>query len=212
MSMIAPTITAYDLHEYREQMNRITPFATRIHIDLMDGVFAPTKSPDIEKLWLPDGVPCDIHVMFQHPGAVAKKLALLKPTTLIVQVEASKQSVLDARSALLGSTVRFGISLLSETDPLDPKYAELVRTSRYILIFSGHLGLHGGVADLRLLDKVAKIKSINPQVEIGWDGGINIQNARTLVDGGVDVLNVGAAVQKTDDPKQAYKNLMQAIA
>ena len=33
----------------------------------MDGVLAPTKSPDIEDIWLPHGVQVDIHLMYQEP-------------------------------------------------------------------------------------------------------------------------------------------------
>ncbi len=54
MAVICPTVTAYDPHEYREQMERVEPFAKRIHIDLMDGHFAPTKSPGLKHVWWPD--------------------------------------------------------------------------------------------------------------------------------------------------------------
>lgn len=205
---IAPTVTAYDTHEYRMQMDRITPFAKRIHIDLMDGVFAPTKSPDIDKLWLPKNISCDIHVMFQHPHRIVKKVAILKPSILIVQAEADLESVLDARAQLLGSTIRFGVSMLPETDPLDPRYIELTKTSRYILIFSGHLGYHGGKADLSLLDKVDRIRSVNPRAEIGWDGGINKENIALLCKAGIEVLNVGGAIQKSKNPHKSYDELV----
>ena len=208
MSYIVPTVTAYDTHDYRMQMDRITPFAKRIHIDLMDGVFAPTKSPDIDKIWLPKDIICDMHVMFLHPHRIVKKVAVLKPSILIVQAEADMESVMQARTQLLGSTIRFGVSMLPETDPLDPRYIELTKTSRYVLIFSGHLGYHGGKADLSLLDKVKKIRSVNPRAEIGWDGGISTDNVAILSEAGIDVLNVGGAIQKSMDPRKSYDGLV----
>lgn len=36
------------------------------------------------------------------------------------------------------------------------------------------------------LEKIRLIKAINPSVEIGWDGGVAVDNAYSLVQGGVD--------------------------
>ena len=212
MSVICPTVTAYDVHEYRMQLEQVEPFATRIHIDLMDGIFAPTKSPDLSKIWLPKGIRSDIHIMFQHPANALSEILRLKPYMVVVQAEADRASVLELQNKLHGSSIRFGISLLADTRPDDPKYIELVRSARHVLVFSGHLGYHGGKADLTLLQKVAKILEINPRAEIGWDGGINIGNIRALSDGGVEVLNTGGAIQKSSNPAESYTKLKEALA
>ena len=209
---ICPTVTAYDLHEYRTQLEQIQEFAGRIHIDLMDGIFAPTKSPDLNKLWLPKGITCDVHIMFQHPANVVAELLRLKPAMVVAQAEADHDSVLKLQESLSGSAIRFGVSLLASSRPNDPKYIDLVRSARHVLVFSGHLGYHGGQADLGLLEKVKLIKEINPRAEIGWDGGINIENILALSEGGVDVLNVGGSIQKSADPKLSYEKLVRALA
>lgn len=212
MAVICPTVTAYDTHEYRKQLETIEKFAGRIHIDLMDGIFAPTKSPELHKLWLSKHVQCDVHIMYQHPANAIAELVRLKPSMVVAQAEANQDSVIALREALLGSPTRFGISLLASSRPDDPKYIEFVRSARHVLVFSGNLGYHGGTADLSLLDKVARIKELNPRAEIGWDGGINADNIRQLVDGGVDVLNVGGAIQKTKSPEVSYEKLLTALA
>lgn len=79
------------------------------------------------------------------------------------------------------------------------------------MIFSGTLGSHGGTASLMQLEKVRLIKGINPNVEIGWDGGVTVDNAYTLRQGGVDVLNVGGAIAQAADPAQVYKTLISEI-
>jgi ribulose-phosphate 3-epimerase len=60
---------------------------------------------------------------------------------------------------------------------------------------------------LKLLNKVTELRKLKPELEIGWDGGINVDNAKQLSEGGVDVLNVGGAIQKAEDPKAAYDKL-----
>lgn len=205
MSIVVPTITAYDLHDYRKQMEQVMHFAKRIHIDLMDGIFAPTVSPDIDKLWLPPGVICDIHIMFQHPHKQIKKLLELSPNMIIVQAEANAESIKITVEGLKKTKVKAGVALLA--DSLVSSNRALIKRADHTLIFSGKLGYHGGSANLDLLEKVKQIKDINPEAEIGWDGGINAENIRQLSEGGIDVLNVGGAIQKTDDPEESYRSL-----
>lgn len=66
-------------------------------------------------------------------------------------------------------------------------------------------------ASLMQLEKIRIIRSINSSLEIGWDGGINIDNAFSLVQGGVDVLNCGGAIQNNADPKAAYDALVAEV-
>jgi ribulose-phosphate 3-epimerase len=79
------------------------------------------------------------------------------------------------------------------------------------MVFTGTLGQYGGTASLMQLEKVRLIKAISPNVEIGWDGGVNIDNAYTLTQGGVDVLNVGKALAAAADPGQMYAKLVSEI-
>jgi len=212
MSTIVPTITAYDVHEYRVQMERVKSFAKRLHVDLMDGIFAPTKSPDIGSLWLPEKIMCDIHIMYQYPHHQLRKLLALNPHMIIVQAEANESSVDEIIKHLKKTKVKVGVSLLAETRADTRRVQELIKKVDHVLVFSGHLGYHGGVADLSLLDKVQDIRALHNTVEIGWDGGINQDNAMALYIGGVDVLNVGGAVQGAKDPLGAYTSLSNVVA
>lgn len=102
-----------------------------------------------------------------------------------------------------------GLALLQAT-PVH--YCEQIMHSfDHILVFSGHLGHHGGDANFDLLGKVAEIRHHHPEVEIGWDGGINLDNARQLVAAGVEVLNVGGYIQKDNDPGAAYAKLKATL-
>ena len=58
---------------------------------------------------------------------------------------------------------------------------------------------------------VIEIERHNASIEIGWDGGINTDNAHKLIVGGVDVLNVGGAIHLSKSPHKAY-NELKALA
>ena len=88
---------------------------------------------------------------------------------------------------------------------------ELIKIADHVMIFSGELGRFGGTASLMQLEKIRLIKAINPSVEIGWDGGVAVDNAYSLVQGGVNVLNVGGVIQKSSDPRTIFSRLQQEI-
>ncbi len=206
MAVICPTITAYDGDEYRTQMNTVTPFAKRIHIDLMDGVFAPTKSPDLHQAWWPHQLRADIHLMYQRPMDYIHQIIKLHPRLVIIHNEAEVHHM-DFAAQLHQHDIQAGLAILQDT-PIEYAY-QIMHSFDHILVFSGKLGYHGGEADMNLLNKVSKIRQHHPDAEIGWDGGINDQNAKQLVEAGVDVLNVGGFIQKSEDSVAAYNSLLR---
>lgn len=201
---ICPTVTAYDLDEYRTQINRLISFAGRIHIDLMDGQFAPTQSPPLDQIWLPQHKICDIHLMYKNPMDYLQQLIKLRPSMVVIHNEADVHHMLFA-AELHKEGIKAGLAILQNT-PVE--HAEQIMHSfDHVLIFSGNLGHHGGEANLALLDKVRQVRLLHAEAEIGWDGGINDQNAKQLIAAGVDVLNVGGYVQKSSNPAAAYAKL-----
>ncbi len=208
MAVICPTVLAGSEQGYKEQMDAITPFAGRIQIDLMDGVFTPHTSVGLERIWWPAGVIADIHLMYAHPLAHVASITQLKPNLLIVHAEA-EGSFLEVVDYLKPHGIKVGLALLKPTavSVIEPVLDEV----DHVLIFSGDLGSFGGHADMELLNKVHQLRRLKPKLEIGWDGGVNEHNIKQLADGGIDVLNVGGAIQRADNPQAAYARLKALI-
>jgi ribulose-phosphate 3-epimerase len=204
VAVICPTVTAFDTHEYRVQMERLEPFGERIHIDLMDGKFAPTISPGLDQIWWPDKLTADIHLMYQNPTAEIDQLLHLKPRLVIIHQEAAVNHR-EFADRLRQHGIKVGLAILASTTV--EQIHERILSFDHVLVFSGDLGKHGGTADMTMLDKVSRIREYSPDVEIGWDGGVNDQNALALITAGVDVLNVGGFIQNSTDPAAAYAKL-----
>jgi ribulose-phosphate 3-epimerase len=206
MPTICPTILAADKNEYDKQVNKIAGLGRRIQIDLTDGKFAPTKTIKPMDVWWPAGFMADIHLMFKEPLAAAKQLISKSPHMIIAHAEAAGdfQRLYDLCRHL---NIKVGLAILPATPPqlLDG----VINKIDHVLIFSGDLGSFGGKADLDLLDKIAYLKSKNPDLEVGWDGGVNNRNVSQLVFGGVDVLDVGGYIQNAADPEKAYSALFR---
>lgn len=206
MPVICPTVTAVNPHNYREQMARIEPFAPRVHIDFGDGEFA-AKMVGIAQAYWPDHMIADFHVMYKHPYQYMETIVSLKPNMVIVHAEA-EDDMLAMVLELQAVGIKAGLALLKDTKPED--YADIISHADHVLLFGGDLGHQGGVADLTVLKKVANVRAINPTIELGWDGGVNSENAPLLIEGGIEVLNVGGFVQHADDPKEAYETILRS--
>lgn len=203
-TIVCPTVTSENSHQYREQMERASAFAKRIHIDFMDGVFSPTKSPTPEQAWWPEHMKADLHIMYQHPEKHLESIKRLKPNLVIVHAEAEGNFVVLARE-LHESGIKAGLALLADTPVSVIKPA--LEHIDHVLIFSGNLGHFGGTADLRLLEKVKECKTLKPRIEVGWDGGISDENVRELAKAGVNVLNVGGYIQHAEKPYERFSVL-----
>jgi ribulose-phosphate 3-epimerase len=208
-SIICPTVLAYDEADFAAQIKRVSPFAKRIQIDLMDGVFSSPASVSLDKIWVPHHIETDIHLMYQNPMDHLEKLLLLKPHMVIIHVEAMIHHMHFA-AELHKEGIDAGLAILPDTPVANIE--QIINSFDHLLIFSGNLGHFGGTADLGLLRKVQEARQHHPDLEIGWDGGVSADNARQLAEGGIDVLNAGGAIQKASDPSAAYNSLVQSIA
>jgi len=209
MSIICPTITAYTLHDYHEQIGRIESFARRLHIDVSDDQFAHPRTVGLHELHWPEGLDADIHVMYQHPARYLSYICELKPQLVIVHAEADGDFMAMA-DKLHGCGIKIGIALLPLT--LVAAIIPALPSADHVLIFSGNLGHQGGsTADFNLLSRVDELRRHKQDLEIGWDGGVNPDNAARLSHAGIDVLNVGGFIQHSQNPAEAYATL-EALA
>ena len=208
MSVVSPALLAESADEYKAQVERLFPFAERVHIDLTDGEFAPSFTVSPAQIWWPDKWVADIHAMVARPSEYLETLISLKPHLIVLHTEAS-EDILPLLKRIQAADIKAGVALLRSTVP--STVSELIEAADHVMIFSGDLGHYGGTASLMQLEKVRLVRNIRADVEIGWDGGVNVENAFSLAQGGVDVLNVGGVLAKADDPKSAYDTLVSEI-
>jgi ribulose-phosphate 3-epimerase len=208
MSIIAPCITVETDEQYKETVERLQPFAQRVQVDISDGEFAPVFMVPPDKVWWPQNWIVDIHAMVNRPEEYVDRLIALKPHLIIFHAE-SKNDLKPIFDKIKKYGIKTGLALLKPTVP--STVADLIRGVDHVLIFSGDLGHYGGTASLMQLEKIRLVKKINQNVEIGWDGGVGTDNAFTLAQGGVDVLNVGGAINKAQDPAGVYATLIKEI-
>ena len=208
MAEIVPTVTTADPSVYQKQMGLFPTFAKRIQMDVADGEFTPTATLGVNSFVLPQNVVNDLHMLVLRPSEHLKRIIELKPTLCILHAEAN-EDLNPSFDALTQAGIKIGVALMKETYPGNVK--AYIERADHVLIFSGKLGQQGGEADMLQTEKVKIIRSIKEDVEIGWDGGANMKNARALANAGIDIINVGAAISNAEDPAAAYAALVAEI-
>jgi ribulose-phosphate 3-epimerase len=203
---IVPTILAQSIEEYNRLLKQVVSFAPRVHLDFMDGVFAPTRSINvIEASWPSDKI-IDLHLMLKNPSDVLETVISMSPYLTIVHAEANG-NLEDFMSEMQSVGIKAGVALLPDTSVESVR--QLIKIADHVLVFAGHLGYYGGTLDKEALQKISEIKSINSTVEVGVDGGVNNDNAALVVKAGADVLYSGGYIQKAANPKVAYDTLVE---
>ena len=216
MTIIAPTITTNDPAVYARRLEDFLTFAPRIQIDVTDGQFAPSQTINLNQVYWPpaDKRECkiDLHLMLQRPIDWLDQIVAVVPDKVILHAESDDAGRMLPRiyEHLQRFGMQVGVALLPETQPAEA--ADIIRVVDSVLIFGGHLGYQGGVADLTQLGKIPAIQQINSTVTIEWDGGANLSNVSQIAAAGVDQVNIGSAISGASDPAVAYRQLVEAVS
>ena len=205
---IVPAILTDNKQDYRAQIERINTFTRRVQIDVTDGIFAPTPSLDITNVWWPKNWEADLHLMAAKPSEYLDTILKLNPSLCILHAEAS-EDLTPVYEKLKEAGIKVGVALLPSTFPgLAEHYIEM---ADHVLVFAGQLGAQGAQADLMQMEKISLIRKMKPEVEIGWDGGANLTNVRALAHADLDVINVGSAISRADNPAEMFNQLVAEI-
>lgn len=205
---IVPTILTNSTEDYQLQVERINGFTRRVQVDITDGVFAPTQTLSITDVWVPNNWTVDLHLMMTNPSTVLDTILKLAPSLCILHAEAS-EDLMPTFQSLKEAGIKTGLALLPTTYPGNVKqYIDVVD---HVLIFAGQLGMQGGTADLMQMEKIPLVRNMKPELEIGWDGGANLTNVRTLAHADLDIINVGSALSQVSNPAETYAQLVAEI-
>ena len=210
--LIAPSMLAADFGNLQRDCEMVNNSdADWFHIDVMDGHFVPNISygmPVIKAIKQHATKPLDVHLMIEKPERYIEEFANVGADIITVHYESTVH--LDRTLAQINDAgCKAGI-VLNLTTPVSV-LEDILSKCYMVLIMSINPGFGGQkLVDItykkvKKLRKMINEKGLDTHIEI--DGGVNINNAKKLIDAGANVLVAGSFIFKSEDPTQTIKDL-----
>ena len=186
------------------------------HIDVMDGKFVENNTLELMKDYSLtishiSNVGLDVHLMVEDVEEIMDDYISLEPKIITFHYEAikDKERILEIISEIKSNGIKVGLAISPDT-PIEvvKDYCQFVHQ---ILIMTVVPGKGGQKLIPETLEKIKELKRYlignNFDIDIQADGGINGDNAKELIEAGVDILVSGNYIIASDDYKEAVKKI-----
>ena len=215
MPIIAPSLLSSDFLNLASECRMLNESqADWYHLDVMDGRFVPNISFGpmlVEFFRKATTKTCDVHLMIRDPGNFAEVFKKAGADILTVHIEACPhlhRTVQHIKS--LGMQAGVAVNPHTPVESLKDILADI----DLVCLMSVNPGFGGQSFIPHTLNKIKRLREMideqSLKVKIEIDGGVTLDNAKTILDAGADVLVAGNTVFRSPDPKAtiaALKNL-----
>ncbi len=201
--ILAPSVLGADFTRLGEEVKTVAEAgAEYIHLDVMDGAFVPSISfgmPVIQSLRRVTDKVFDVHMMVEEPGRYIMDMKKAGADLICVHAEACchlDRTIHQIKEAGL----KAGVALNPATPVEVLEY--VLPITDMVLVMSVNPGFGGQKFIPYAVEKVKKLRKMIDEkgltVDIQVDGGVTLDNARTLLEAGANILVAGSAVFKND--------------
>lgn len=215
--LIAPSVLSADFANLGRDMEMINRSeADWFHVDVMDGVFVPNISfgfPVIKAISAIATKPLDVHLMIEKPERYVQEFKNAGAHCLTVHLEACIHL-----HRTVQSIKQLGMLAGVAINPHTPVHLlkDILGDLDLVCLMSVNPGF-GGQSFIqgtyqKIIDLRAMSKTGNPELKIEIDGGVTLDNYRSLIQAGADVLVAGNTVFSSGNPLQTIAELKSSIA
>jgi ribulose-phosphate 3-epimerase len=213
---IAPSILSADFGRIVEQIEQVERNgASYVHLDVMDGVFVPniTWGPKvIADLRKRTKLVFDCHLMIVDPERYVERFREAGAEIITFHLEATThaQRLLEHIRSI---GAKAGISICPQTPVA--MLEDLAGDFDLVLIMSVNPGFGGQRFIPHALEKIREARELRERshatFEIEVDGGITLENVRSVAAAGADVVVIGSAIFDTPDCGRTTKQFRELL-
>lgn len=215
---IAPSIAAADQGMISVEASHLQDWgADWIHVDIMDGVFAPnlTFGPAIVKaIRKASKLPLDCHLMVSNPELLLERFLQAGGDIMTVHAETVNSESLDRiQKVVKNYNAKLGVAFKPATqlDSISLSESDV----SLITVMTVNPGFSGQKFMPEVLAKVNEARNEFPdrdKTEIEVDGGVDPSNAKAIASRGASVLVAGNSVYGQSNPELALKTLKNIVS
>jgi ribulose-phosphate 3-epimerase len=211
---ITPAILPHSFEEVTEKLSRIEGIASKVQIDLCDGIFGR------EKTWLPDGTETlpsgfsyEFDIMLNDWKLYSMHAIQIGGKCIIAHVDRFTDEDIAELVSIVGSR-SVGLGIAVSNDKTVDFHADMVRKVRalYPSVFIQVMGIQkiGEQGQEFYGESVERIKALKQQfgdVLIQVDGGMTPETVSKVINAGAETAVVGSYIFNGSDPGGAMNRL-----
>ncbi len=210
--LVAPSMLSANFENLGADITMVNESnADLFHLDIMDGVFVPNISfgfPLVEAIAKKAAKPLDAHLMIVNPEKYITRFAEAGVNYLSVHIEASIH-LHRTLQQIKSDGMKAGIAINPHT-PVS-SLEDIIREADFILLMSVNPGFSAQKFIESSITKIEKLKNLiiqkAPHCLIEVDGGVNFENAFSIIKAGADILVAGNTVFTSPNPTDAITKL-----
>jgi ribulose-phosphate 3-epimerase len=207
---LVPTILVKNFSEFKARVKFLEKYFSFVQIDCADGKFVGNKTfYKVDEVSEVLKVNFELHLMVVSPmKEIAKWSKVKNLKSVIFHLETTKYSdVIDSLIVCLKKKkIKVGLAINPGTKI--EKIKEFLPYLDEILFLGVNPGWSGRKFIPKVLNKIRALRKLNKKINIGVDGGVNLKNAKQIIDAGANILYAGYSLSNINNIK-VFKKLIR---
>lgn len=205
----SPGTEQKDWPAMEKRIEQIKPFAKSVHIDILDGKFAPNTSftdPTPFTKYSKD-IFFEVHLMVENPIDYIDEWVDAGFKRILGQIE-GMEDIEEFRERCKELEVEVGLAVDGNTDVSE--IFDYLGDLDTVLIMTINAGFSGQKFMPEHLDKVRAVRE-QTDIPIEVDGGVNLDSIKLAKSAGANRFVATSAIFNEPDPHKAFLTLQEAI-
>lgn len=207
---ILPAILVENTEEYKRQIYDAKSYTEEVFVDIIDWERTDNRTIDTNQaLSIEDNIDLNFDLMLDYPSRALELLLVDKRIKSIILNYNAKEDLKELIKKIKEKKIKVGISLNPENS-ID-EILQFLPDLDYVQIFTIEPGRQGQSFMPEMLNKAVDLRNNNFKGGIVIDGGVSNKTIPEIKKFPVDMLSVGSALSKAENPKKTYIELNNMV-